>query len=188
MAHAIARPRRRGFTLVEVALAVAVGLIIIGGAVVAYNALRESACNLTARDRLLSSQTFIEEFAAANGGLYPTSGTAQFVQMWQTKRPNDCNVNPWGGTTIAQGALERVPLTGGATSATAVALSTVTNGFTEGVADPTMPGIMLYISTTGATWAKATQYGTGTVATAKNYAVFTFNKEGQPYWDVKGGR
>src|SRR4051812_2125246 len=92
------RKARKGFTLVEVALAVAVGLIIIGGAVLGYNAVKDNASNSNARDRVLTAVSMVEEYASANGGRYPSAGTT-FTTMWKSKRPDDYNSSPWGGTT-----------------------------------------------------------------------------------------
>ncbi|MDB5096148.1 MAG: hypothetical protein JWM80_569, partial [Cyanobacteria bacterium RYN_339] len=93
------RKTRKGFTLVEVALAVAVGLIIIGGAVLGYNAVKDNASNSNARDRVLTAVSMVEEYASANGGKYPTAGANTFTTMWKTKRPDDYNSSPWGGAT-----------------------------------------------------------------------------------------
>ena len=183
------RVRRVGFTLVEVALAVAVGLIIVGGAVLTYQTLRHHASDLLAHDRLTVLQTCAEEYAAANAGVYPTASRGDLARMWSRQRPDDKNQNPWGGTTLnASGVIERGPATGGTSSSAAASFDT-TAGFPIGTSVPAQRGMMMYVSATNAgPWIGATISETGTWTPVKGYAVATFDAEGMPYWDVKGGK
>lgn len=191
---------RKGFTLVEVALAVAVGLIIIGGAVLGYNAVKDNASNSNARNRVLSAVTMIEEYSAANGGQYPTSaaaGTGPFTTMWMAKRPDDRALSPWGGasggTTVGgvnSGVTEVAAADFGfATSALATAGASGMLGFTDGPAVATNAS-MLYVSSSAAAtpWGKVNATSTSSDTTVKNYAVGIADKTGDPWWDVKGGK
>lgn len=88
--------KKRGFTLVEVTLAIVVGIILVAGATLIYNQARQSAGNSRANEKVMALQTVVEEFAAMNGGLYPDK--VGYVQgMWLRRRPDDFNKSPWGG-------------------------------------------------------------------------------------------
>ena len=182
---------RKGFTLVEVALAVAVGLIIIGGAVLGYNAVKDNAANSNARDRVLTAVSMVEEYASANGGRYPVAGQNTFVQMWKRKRPDDYNASPWGGTAGgANGADEASAAFTGSAAAPSVATVTaaVTGIGTVGTADTNKAADMIYMPiSSSAPWASITAFSSASATAVKNYAVGIFDKNGQPWWDVKGG-
>lgn len=191
---------RKGFTLVEVALAVAVGLIIIGGAVLGYNAVKDNASNSNARNRVLSAVTMIEEYSAANGGQYPASkadGTGPFTTMWTAKRVDDKALSPWGGasggTTVAlanTGVTEVAPLDfASADAAAATASAAVMLGYTDGAAVATAATMQYASATLAATpWAKVVASSTSSDTNVKNYAVGIADKTGDPWWDVKGGK
>lgn len=186
------RKARKGFTLVEVALAVAVGLIIIGGAVLGYNAVKDNASNSNARDRVLTAVSMVEEYASANGGRYPVAGGNTFITMWKSKRPDDYNSSPWGGTTAgADGADEATTAFAGSAAAPSVATVTaaVTGVGTVGTADTNKAADMIYMPiSSNAPWASITAFSTASATAVKNYAVGIFDKNGQPWWDVKGGK
>ena len=185
---------RKGFTLVEVALAVAVGLIIIGGAVLGYNAVKDNASNSNARNRVLSAVTMIEEYSAANGGAYPASAAAggAFSTMFAAKRPDDKLLSPWGGATgdTTDGVTELAPTN--FNSADSAAAAAITAGVTLGAPAAAAANVanMLYVSSsTAATpWANVIATSTSSGVTVKNYAVGIFDKNGTAWWDVKGGK
>ena len=193
---------RKGFTLVEVALAVAVGLIIIGGAVLGYNAVKDNASNSNARNRVLSAVTMIEEYSAANGGQYPVSaaaGTGPFTTMWVAKRADDKAASPWGGASggvtvnAANTGVTEVAASnfGTDTAANAALAATAASllGYTDGAAVATAATMQYASSTTAATpWAKVVATSTSSDTTVKNYAVGIADKTGDPWWDVKGGK
>lgn len=89
--------RSGGFTLIEVALAIVIGVVIVAGATVLYNQTRTQTGNSTAKERAQSFSTLIEEYAA-NAGQYPDLTTANSI--WMTRRPDDNSLNPWGGTVV----------------------------------------------------------------------------------------
>jgi len=192
----LVRKGRKGFTLVEVALAVAVGLIIIGGAVLGYNAVKDNASNSNARNRVLSGVTMVEEYAAANGGQFPDSANAggSFTQMWEKKRPDDKATSPWGGTTGAEdGVDENDPVVAASLDASAaVAAADITVGDLSTVANAENAANMNYVSLTKGTgseeWASYTAGSTASKTTFKNYAVGIADKTGIAFWDVKGGK
>ena len=184
---------RKGFTLVEVALAVAVGLIIIGGAVLGYNAVKDNASNSNARNRVLSAVTMIEEYSAANGGQYPASvadatdvSTGAFSAMWQAKCPDDKALSPWGGATgDADGVTELGPLDFGSTTAPTTASTAL--AVTTAVGDAANLQYSTPSSTTNK-WGAVTATSTSSLVTFKNYAVGIFDKAGVAWWDAKGGK
>ena len=181
---------RKGFTLVEVALAVAVGLIIIGGAVLGYNAVKDNASNSNARNRVLSAVTMIEEYSAANAGRYPASlaaGTGPFTTMWQAKRPDDKALSPWGGATgAASGVAEVNPIAFEATAPAAV--TAAVNDAYNAAAGAGLTANMLYVTPASNAFAAITARSTSSLTQVKNYAVGIADKAGQPWWDVKGGK
>lgn len=89
--------RSAGFTLIEVTLAIALGIVVIAGGIVLYNQANNSARDASAKERLTALSSVVESAAMqTNGGTYPT--VANLRSMWQRARPNDYNVSPWGGT------------------------------------------------------------------------------------------
>ena len=89
--------KESGFTLIEVTLAIVIGVVVIAGATVLYNQAKNSAANTAAQNKVNAAAATIEEFAAKNFGQYPT-GT-QFQTIWQRNRPDDFGSSPWGGPT-----------------------------------------------------------------------------------------
>ena len=90
------REKKRGFTLIEVTLAIVIGIILVACATLIYNQARNSAGNSRANAKVVALQSVVEEFAAMNGGLYPDR--IPYVQgMWERRRPDDFNKSPWGG-------------------------------------------------------------------------------------------
>lgn len=87
---------QKGFTLIEVSLAIVIGIIVLGGAIVLYNQTKTSSANSAASAKSLALQSVVEELAAANNGTYPT--VASLNTAWATRRPTDYNQSPFGGT------------------------------------------------------------------------------------------
>jgi prepilin-type N-terminal cleavage/methylation domain-containing protein len=84
-----------GFTLIEVTLAIVIGVVVIAGATVLYNQAKNSAANSAAQNKVNAASAIVEEFAARNYGNYPTGG--QLEKVWIRNRPDDFNTSPWGG-------------------------------------------------------------------------------------------
>lgn len=91
--------RSGGFTLIEVSLAIVIGIIVLGGAITLYNQVKISAGNSEAKSRALSLGTLAEEYAARSNN-FPD--VAQINSMWKARRPDDANKNPWGGTVPSE--------------------------------------------------------------------------------------
>lgn len=88
-----------GFTLIEVTLAIVIGVVVIAGATVLYNQAKNSAANSAAQNKVNAAAAIVEELAARNFGNYP-QGT-QLERAWARNRPDDFNTSPWGGSSAA---------------------------------------------------------------------------------------
>src|SRR5205823_2355027 len=108
--------------------------------------------------------SMVEEYASANGGKYPTAGGNTFITMWKSKRPDDYNSSPWGGTTAGtNGADEATTAFSGSTAAPTAATVTaaVTGIGTAGTADTNKAADMIYMPVaSSAPWASITAYST----------------------------
>ncbi|HEY9900039.1 MAG TPA: type II secretion system protein [Pantanalinema sp.] len=95
--------RSGGFTLIEVSLAIVIGVIVLGGAITLYNQVKTSAGNSEAKSRALALGSLAEEHAARSSN-YPT--VLELDNLWKARRPDDASKNPWGG------AVEGEPVAG----------------------------------------------------------------------------
>jgi prepilin-type N-terminal cleavage/methylation domain-containing protein len=86
---------KRGFTLIEVTLAIVIGVIMIAGATLLYNQSKISSGNSRAQAKVLALAQLVEEYAANNAGTYPTMEPVR--SLWKRKRPDDYLKSPWGG-------------------------------------------------------------------------------------------
>ena len=92
--------RQYGFTLIEVSLAIVIGVIILAGGISLYNQTKLSAGNSKATEKVLSLVTLADEMMASNPAqVYPTA--QQLGQMWAQRRPDDAWASPWGGASGA---------------------------------------------------------------------------------------
>lgn len=92
------RKTQKGFTLIEVSLAIVIGVIVLAGAITLYNQTKVSAGNSKASERTLAAGSMIEELAAQLGNGYPSVDV--FQNAWKARR-DDYLSNPWGGAAIA---------------------------------------------------------------------------------------
>lgn len=188
------REPRSGFTLVEVALAVAVGLIVIGGAVLGYHSVKDNVNNANARQRALMAYSIVEEYASANGGRYPVSrrDNGTFQQLWAAKHPEDKANNPWGGPTgdASDGAVEvdACDFSAGSREA-ALSLTETMPALLGSPIDRTTisnAGNLIYVSTTTTEtpWATVLEDSTKSIKAVKHFVVGICGKDGTPYWSV----
>lgn len=84
-----------GFTLIEVTLAIVIGVVVIAGATVLYNQAKNSAASSAAQSKVNAAASTVEEFAAKNFGVYPSA--TQFASIWRRARVDDIASSPWGG-------------------------------------------------------------------------------------------
>lgn len=181
----LVRKGRKGFTLVEVALAVAVGLIIIGGVIVGYNAVKDNAAGSAARDKVSAAVGQVENYASANNQTYPASKAAggTFTTLWDKAR-TDYASNPWGGATKNTTGVKEYDAAAwpSAAASGATAMDSVAKA-SDGIGD-----ILYYTTNTPATpWGSVTDASNSTSTTVKNYVVSLFDKDGNPWWYVRGG-
>ena len=184
MAHTSKQSGRRGFTLVEVALTVAVGLIIMGGAIMGYGAVKDNASSAFARRKVNTGATVVVEYAAANFGRYPTSVAGatggEFSSTWVRKNPQEYNVSPWGGMTsdTTDGVMEIAPITTGADAGTApdetALLST----------DQTQAANMIYANLTGPGFVKLRQLSNPDAYLVKGFVLSIHDRIGQPWFHL----
>lgn len=187
----LVRKGRKGFTLVEVALAVAVGLIIIAGAVTGYNAVKDQASAANARKRVATAAGVVTEYAAANFGRYPPSvaddangvSTGSFTRMWARALPDQYNMNPWGGPSgDSDGVTELTPFTNGAVqpaSAPDVTATLAQNG--------ARAGNMIYATISNNRHVGIRQGYNPAVTIAKGYVVSIYDRTGAPWFHMSGG-
>jgi prepilin-type N-terminal cleavage/methylation domain-containing protein len=86
---------KRGFTLIEVTLAIVIGVIMIAGAVLIYGQAKASAGNSRAQAKVASLQALVEDYVAHTSG--DTPAIENLRQLWKRKRPDDYMKSPWGG-------------------------------------------------------------------------------------------
>lgn len=85
---------QRGFTLIEVALAIVIGTILLAGAVVLYQQAKLSAGDSKAKEKVMAAAAVVEELGAQLG-VYPDR--FQLRARWGDVRP-DWGLSPWGGS------------------------------------------------------------------------------------------
>jgi len=94
----IRKSARRGFTIVEVTLAIVIGIILIAGATLIYNQAKQAAGNSRAQAKTSSMQSIVEQFLARSDGVPPDVLAVR--AMWEKARSEDFNKSPWGGQCI----------------------------------------------------------------------------------------
>jgi type II secretory pathway pseudopilin PulG len=92
----IRNQKLKGFTLIEVTLAIVIGIVMIAGATLIYNQARTSSGNSRAQTKVTALQQLVEEYAAQNQGSYMTNLNDVNVLL-NRKRPDDWSKSPWGG-------------------------------------------------------------------------------------------
>lgn len=198
--------KRGGFTLIEVTLAIVIGIIMIAGATLIYQQAKRSAGNSKANEKVLAFQALIEQYAAQNSGVYPTA-VSDVNALWQRQRPDDWNKSPWGGVLGSYfSPMDAVTGIGVTTDDSAASICTPISAYAAnaisavGAGDPNTAvfGVNTSIATTlvgglvydtvapDATEAYADlQSGTTTV---KDYAVYILDDQGRGPNFVTGGK
>lgn len=103
-----------GFTLMEVGLAITVGIVLVAAGSMAYMGAKDSAGDTAARQRIADLQTVIENKFTTNG-VFPSITEVQ--QLWLSSRL-DATRSPWGGDVYtgvpgwAETGIEGMDLTG----------------------------------------------------------------------------
>lgn len=171
-----------GFTLIEVTLAIVIGVVVIAGATVLYNQAKASAANSAAQSKVNAAASTIEEFAARNFGKYPNA--TQFTAAWKRNRPDDAGTSPWGGLAGNGGGPENGIITG--TDLDTAALATPANA--AALTNVNKVGAIEY--KTSATNAIREVYDLQIEATrsVRGYGVWIYNDKGEGPNFVVGGK
>lgn len=175
---------RAGFTLVEVALSVAVALIVLGGAITGYNAVKDTAASATARKRVDTAGAMVIEYSSMNFGRFPDSVAGatggSFTAMWGRKFPDEYNKSPWGGSTSdTDGAIEFTPFANAA--GTAAAAPDNTSMFAT---DQTQAANMMYVSITGNGYVKLQQLANPDAYLCRGFVLGIYDRSGQPWFHL----
>lgn len=88
------RQAARGFTLLEVGLAMTISLLVLAGVAAFYKQVQDDAGDACMRSRIASLGSVVEGLYAANG-VYPDGPT--LWPIWAAKRPDDASKSAWGG-------------------------------------------------------------------------------------------
>ncbi|MDB5097584.1 MAG: hypothetical protein JWM80_2005 [Cyanobacteria bacterium RYN_339] len=177
--------KRSGFTLLEVALAVVVGLSIMYGVFLSYESKKESAGNSIARERLTTAMGTLEAYVASKGSL-PVSGTGEFSKSWAGLHTEEKGLSPWGGPTgdPTLGVSEDAPLALGTNDPSAA--PDVTN---TSPVDPTRQGNLYYRSLANtAQYVKLAARSNPTPVAFHGYVMGIYDSKGNPWQWVSGGK
>ncbi|MBO9540725.1 type II secretion system protein [bacterium] len=93
--------KQKGFTLIEVSLAIVIGVIVLAGAIALYNQTKTSTGNAKAKEKVLRAAAVIESMAAEGGGIYPSPKPLQ--DKWYAVAGEDALMSPWGGVNGKEG-------------------------------------------------------------------------------------
>lgn len=91
---------RRGFTLLEVGLAIAIGMLMVAAGVALYGHMVDDAGDAIMRQKLADCQSLIENDFTMNNAL-PSQATLQ--SQWLFRRA-DAMRSPWGGAVVTSTA------------------------------------------------------------------------------------
>lgn len=180
------RRNERGFSLLEVGLALSVGILLMGASVYGYRALREQSGDAAMRQKVQDLQVLVEELYAPRFA-YPDGNT--LIDAWKIRRAKDYSLSPWGGT---------IPVSSVDLAATGGILTSVVNdgGQSPAAQDDILPGGLYYYRINPAADGSPGSHGfedfvLGRYATASVYAVAgnkIMGNNGQRYFHVLSGR
>lgn len=176
---------RRGFTLLEVALAAVMGLVIVAGAYYGYQVNKARAGDANAKRRLAVAQSTIEAYAAGNGGRFPTSGEGHFSRGWAAAHPEERGVSPWGGPTgdPELGACEDPPFTDGSAERGAAPDKTAALGV-----DGARQSNLHYVNVVGNGHVRVATTTSGDAKTLRGYVLSIYDGQGRPWFDALGAK
>lgn len=179
------KTKESGFTLIEVTLAIVIGVVVIAGATVLYNQAKSSAANSAAQGKVNAAASTIEEFAARNFGKYPDD--AQFIAAWTRNRPDDIGLSPWGGAA-GDGTADGSGTQAGVLVGTALGTGIADAAAAAGLTSANKVGAIEYRRS--ATNAAANVYDLQIEATkpVRGYALWIFNANGEGPNFVTGGK
>lgn len=187
--------KSRGFTLIEVALAIVIGVVLITGAVLIYNQAKNAAGNSRAQAKVASLQALVEDFLAQSNGDTPEVATLR--ALWRRKRPDDYNKSPWGGQlspleqngTATEGVIDGNDAQVDGSRLASHILSASSGGKGGTIREPGWTGVLLYYrfypdASDYFIWDETRQQ----VVRVKYYAVATSNALGERWFYVMSGK
>ena len=167
-----------GFTLIEVTLAIVIGVVVIAGATVLYNQAKNGAANSAAQSKVGAAASVVEEFAAKNFGTYPDA--TQFASAWKRARPDDYANSPWGGQAGNGGGSNNGIITGTALAAVAAAVGDDTTGARSGAIE--------YRKATTQATVSVYDLQTESGKTIRGYGIWIYDAKGNGPNFVMGGK
>lgn len=166
----------RGFTLIEVTLAIVMGIFVVTGSILMYRQALLSAGNVKAQDKTSALAVIIEEFAVRTGR-YPTHD--QLRKHW-TKHRDDALLSPWGGSLGANGL-------GGAQGIAMSADAFTTPWDPDRYFSTDYIGVIGYfVAANGAETKVVTDYDSGRTRTYRGYVIGMWNHQGHDPCFVAG--
>lgn len=93
------RSHQPGFTLIEVILAIVIGIIVLTFGMVTYDQVKVAAGNSKMQEKVLAATTIVETFNARTGR-YPSAriwNDYEISVLYKAQRPDDYLMSPWGG-------------------------------------------------------------------------------------------
>lgn len=92
----------RGFTLIEVSLAIVIGVVVLAGSIVIYNQVRDSVATGRMKEKVMTAAMVIEEITAQTGSFpNPAAGHDEdknrLFAKFEQARADDYDKSPWGG-------------------------------------------------------------------------------------------
>lgn len=173
---------QKGFTLIEVSLAIVIGVIVLAGAITLYNQSKVAAGNSKAQSKSLALAGLVEEISAARNGAYPS--LVDLNTVWNQRR-DDARANPWGGA-----------ISGNAIAAPAAGYAWNTNATGAGKDGGTTGGVLESPVASAGQAVYITGFGPSTVydlvsvrqATYSGYIVGIADNIGRTWSFVNGGK
>ena len=190
--------RPRGFTLVEVALTIAMGLIIIASAMMAFNITKRNAITATQQQEAAAIKAILETAVAR--GTFPAWSTALdvsngFFSIVETAKKNPYSGTPrtWGSSGISAyyacnvEGQSGVPATLWSPLANPCKPSGSDPGVQAGAANNIMGGFVLIYDTGGSATKFAVKYSDGTQKFFDGWAFVETDMSGNIASAVGGG-
>lgn len=183
------RTQRRqtgGFTLVEVALTIAMGLVIIAAAMTAFNVTKRNAITATQQNEAAAMKALVETAVAR--GAFPAWTTDEQIKRGLMSLVETANKNPYTGTPRNfNNAAGGVGVYAACAVATATTISSpVSNPCGAAAGDP-MGGGFAFVHTTSPTSNFIVQYADGTQKTFQGWTFVETDMSGNIVAAVGGG-
>jgi Type II secretory pathway, pseudopilin PulG len=171
-----AKRTERGLTLIEVTLAIVIGIVVVGGATLLYRQAAVSAGNVKAQNKTAALAVIVEEqFVKLNR--YPTHD--QLRKHWLKYR-EDALLSPWGGPigSLGQGDAQGIVMSADPFTAPWEA---------DRYYNPDYAGTIAYMVAANGTEGKdVTEYESGRTRTYRGYVIAIWNQDGHDPCFVAG--